>query len=254
MPKGNVRRPKVPRDVAEKAADRIGQRRYDCRDPDLSKLPDNAVALVEYVCRYQQVPAEVLAEDLSDALLILRHVKRELDELMLRVLRSVRAHEIPYSRIAPALGVTTRQAVEMTVRRLENLVDPEGGSKDDKEARKRRQEAREAAKRAAREREAEERAREALRTPLALFLRTMGEYRGALSDDIVEDVDHLAYILHGARTVRPAAISQGRLLCDKLESLPPGQLPSQVVDAVAKLRAVLPARRPTTTPAVSPAG
>jgi hypothetical protein len=64
-------------------------------------------------------------EDLLDALRALRHLRARLDEWEPRLIAAARAAGVSWARLAPALGVASRQAAE---RRFLRLQQPEPGA------------------------------------------------------------------------------------------------------------------------------
>jgi hypothetical protein len=102
----------------------IAERRHRHGDPDEEKLPDQPLAVVEYVLTCQQVHAGVLAEDVLDALTLLEYAREHVPAIPARLDR----HEhdllvtgvgagLSLSALAAPLGLRSRQAVEHRILR-----------------------------------------------------------------------------------------------------------------------------------------
>jgi hypothetical protein len=235
--------------AAAAAAARIQRGREAARDPELSLFPEPAdlFHVLHYVTRRRRVPQHVLREDAKDVFVILEALRGEWERLTLAAIRFARGLEkpIPWAELAVLMRTGTPQGAQQTLRRLESLLADEHvpGRRSERVAIAAAREAAVAAEQVKAEEQAAAAERERLRTPLALFLRAVGEHRDQLDDDIVEDVDDLAAKVHGRAVIPESAIAQARLLCDELEGRPTGQLPDEVLAAVGKVRPVLPARR-----------
>jgi hypothetical protein len=104
--------------AAAAAAARIAERRRACDDPDLERLSDAPLEVVDYVLACRQVPREVLAADVLDALVLLERARAavpatqgRLDRAEAGLLDAAAAAGVPLSRIANRLGLASRSAV-----------------------------------------------------------------------------------------------------------------------------------------------
>jgi hypothetical protein len=127
---------------ARDAADRIAMRRYEARDPDLSRLEDGLLSIAAYAGRYQRVPEHIRRADVTDALVILDHLRALLDSNELAIIEMGRAAGMTWQDLATARGLSSRQGAETAYRRLRNAVRG-SGTKDHERERASRQNDRE---------------------------------------------------------------------------------------------------------------
>jgi hypothetical protein len=115
-------RREVTRQEADDAIDRVTARRVGIDDPRLEALPagaEHAIGVARYVAAHLNVPPDVLAGDVVDALLLIEYARKNvpalpatLDRLETQLLRLGAAAGVPYRTMGRALGVKTRQGVE----------------------------------------------------------------------------------------------------------------------------------------------
>ncbi len=109
------------------AADRISARRASAGDDRLESLADDPLGVIGYVCaRSGGVPPEVVADDVIDALKIIRVVRETLDRRELALLRMGGQAGLSWKQRAGALGLSSRQAAEQRALRLEQAASLEG--------------------------------------------------------------------------------------------------------------------------------
>lgn len=107
------------------------------RDLDRRGFPDtnDLFGVLTYVHTCRQVPASVLDADCLSVLVITRYLERELDRRKLLALNTVRSHQMPWSAIARAAGVKSKQGAEQMWQRLRNAYQPGGGRRSEVDAR-----------------------------------------------------------------------------------------------------------------------
>lgn len=98
--------------------DDVLRRRQAAEDPDLELLGDDPAGVVAHVLAHRQVPAQVIQADVDAALLIIRHLRAELDRQELALIRAGRAAGMEWAGLAGPLGVATKQAAEQRTLRL----------------------------------------------------------------------------------------------------------------------------------------
>jgi hypothetical protein len=191
-------------------------------------MPEEPLGLLEYLRTHQRVPRAVIAAELPDAIQVLRYLRFELDRLELGVLRAGRRAGMTWSQLAPILGVSTRQAAEATLRRLEAAAG--GGTKDEKPGR--------ADRRPERIRDtASRQARQLYSGAMRAAARRVAQHRASLPDELAEELDYVVTheVMHqvGTPVTEPWAILLDELVAG-LEECP--DLGSEVGNLVADLR------------------
>lgn len=163
----------------------------------------------------------MIRDDVAAALVILDHLRHQIDVHRLACLRAGQAAGMSYADLAPLLGVGTRQGAELAVRRLESAAA--GGPKDEK------------AERDSRRRTSVERRRVEIDSSrihaFAVLLVENRDRLGPVADDVDDIASELAIIPRGGE-VSPGFVARLRLVLRELRQTG-WPIPADLVDAFA---------------------
>jgi len=217
--------------AAREAADNIATRRYEHKDPKLGDLnADNLLQVVVHArTSIEEIPLEVLREDVADSLVILDHYPYLIDLNRCRVIEMALDVGMTWQEIAPLLGVRTRQGAEVAYRRLRNAVKSYGKGTKDHEA-----------ERGSRQAERAEAAwlRRNTRALRSFAVRLDG-FRQHLPAELHGDLDYVFQAIPATgETARPGFAADLKMLLDSLagtSDLPPS-VRAMIADGLWLLR------------------
>lgn len=105
--------------AVREAIEGILGRRRAAEDPALEQLGDDPVSVVAHVLAQRRVPVAVLRHDVVASLLLVRHLRSELDRQELDLIKAARSTGLEWAELAEPLGVRTKQAAEQRALRLQ---------------------------------------------------------------------------------------------------------------------------------------